>query len=69
MKKRREKEKKEKGIVGISLSYPLYTVEGSCFAKCSSKTVLDSLKNLLHQHSHNRSCHNRSHSSTKHTLY
>jgi hypothetical protein len=54
--------------MGSSLSYSRYTVERSCFVKRFPKIVPDSSENLLHQHSHSRSWHSCSHSSTKRTL-
>jgi hypothetical protein len=52
----------------ISHSYPRYTARRSCFAKRFSKTDSTPPQNLLHQHSHSRSCHSRSQSPAKRTL-
>jgi hypothetical protein len=52
----------------FSSSYPSYTARRSCFAKRFSKTD-STTQNLLHRHSHSRSCHNRSWSPTKDFLY
>jgi hypothetical protein len=49
---RRKKENKRAGYFG---HFTLYPARRSCFAKRFSKTVSDSTKNLLQQHSHNRS--------------
>jgi hypothetical protein len=58
---------KKKSEGGLSPSYSSYTAKRS-FVKRFSKRVSTSPENLLHQHSHNRSCHNSSHSRVKHTL-
>jgi hypothetical protein len=50
----------------IHSSHPPSTTRRSCFAKRFCKKVSASPENLLHQHSHNRSCH--SHSCAKRTL-
>jgi hypothetical protein len=41
----------------ISPFYSPYTVKRSCFVKRFSKTILNSLENLIHQHCHSRSCY------------
>jgi hypothetical protein len=66
--KKIEKGKEEKGIVGISTPYPLYTAWRSCFVKRSSEMISASPPNPLHWHRHSRSCHSHSHNRAKRTL-
>jgi ATP-dependent Clp protease adapter protein ClpS len=62
-RKMRRKKEKEKGnrrkykIERYNGHFTIYTVRRSCFADHFSKTVSHSQENLLHQHSHGRSCH------------
>jgi hypothetical protein len=47
-KRKNENERKGKGIIDVSLSYPSFTTRRSCFAICVSKIVSTPPQNPLH---------------------